>query len=85
MLIFFKPFRPVLDTLLNDLLRDGSKSIEYPGRDQRQGGDDFFSKKKIGGRRLFFEKKKGGKDFFYNKIWKSKNSFFKKNIFEDQK
>ena len=26
-------------------LRDGSKFIRYPGRDHRQGGEDFFSKK----------------------------------------
>ena len=46
-------------------VRDGSKFIGYPGRDHRQGGEDFFSKKKGGadffskkirGRRLFFEK-----------------------------
>ena len=47
-------------------VRDGSKFIGYPGRDHRQGGEDFFSnknrgaqtffRKKLGGRRLFFEK-----------------------------
>ena len=40
---------------LHRLLRAGSKFIGYPGRDHRQGGEDFFSKKK-GGRRLFVEK-----------------------------
>ena len=33
-----------------------SKSIGYPGRDHRQGGEDFFSKKKLGAD-FFFKKK----------------------------
>ena len=39
------------------VLRDGSKFIGYPGRDHRQGDEDFF-----------FEKKRGGADFFSKKI-----------------
>ena len=55
------------------LLRDGSKFIGYPGRDHRQGGGDFFSKK-IGGRRLF-SKKIGGRILFFEKNRKVKTFF----------
>ena len=34
------------ETFGNLLFRDGSKFIGYPGRDYRQGGEDFFFRKK---------------------------------------
>ena len=34
-------------------VRDGSKFIGYPGRDHRQGGEDFFSKKNRGAQTFF--------------------------------
>ena len=44
-------------------IRDGSKFIGYSGRDHRQGGEDFFSKKK-GGEDFFSEKIRGRSLFF---------------------
>jgi hypothetical protein len=46
--------------------RDGSKFIGYPGRDHRQGGEDFFSKKNRGAQ-TFFRKKLGGRRLFFEK------------------
>ena len=62
--------------ITSDYIRDGSKFIGYPGRDHRQGGDDFFSKK-IRGAQTFFRKKLGGGDFFLKKIRGAK-TFFRK-------
>ena len=56
------------------MLRDGSKFIGYPGRDHRQGGEDFFSKKF-----------RGAKTFFTIKFENLGFHIFKIDIFEDQK
>ena len=48
-------------------VRDGSKFIGYPGRDHRQGGEDFFSKKK-GGADFFWKKIRGAETFFRKKL-----------------
>ena len=48
------------------VFRDGSKFTGYPGRDHRQGGEDFFSKK-MRGAQTFFRKKLGGRSLFYEK------------------
>ena len=62
--------------------RDGSKLMGYPGREHRKGGEDFF-RKKLGGQDFFRKKIRRAKTFF--KFLKSKISFSKKAIFEDQK
>ena len=65
--------------------RDGSKFIRYPGRDHRQGGGDFSSKK-IRGAKTFFQKKiRGAKTFFTIIFENPRFHFSKKAIFEDQK
>ena len=69
------PFNPI---------RDGSKFTGYPGRDNRQGGEDFF-RKHLRGRRLYLlhdlkiqdfkaifkavlRRKRGATSFFSKKI-----------------
>ena len=49
------------------LIRDGSKCMGNPGRDNGQGGKHFFGRKKKGVR-TFSAIEKGGKYFFLEKI-----------------
>ena len=55
-------------------LRDGAKFMGDTGRVYRQGGIDFFQKKKWGAN-TFFERKKRGRRFFCE-IKKGDNNFF---------
>ena len=61
-----------MDTVLFYLGR--VRITRYPGRDHRQGGENFFSKK-IWGAETFFTKKNENSRFHFSK----------KAIFEDQK
>ena len=49
----YTPTSRAFSTPLGFPLRDGSKFIGYPGRDHRQGGEDFFSKKNRGAKTFF--------------------------------
>ena len=61
-----------------------SKCLGYPGREHRQGAEEFFSKKKLEVK-TFFSKKKGVKTFFTTKFENPRFHFLKQAIFEDQK
>ena len=52
-----------LSVLLSKGLKDGSKFMEYPGREHRQGDEDLFIRKILRGEEIFSLRKMGAKAF----------------------